>query len=162
MPKPSQKPVPTPVYKSDSYTRARLNMGKIHLPQSLQTCRKTRVRRAAPLPVAQAHERAQPQSIRRENSRQRIETRGPSIFLPRRKTKHLAPYHGPATIQRKVDGRDRQYHLTYNRKSFKRDVSMLVPEKEMQRINPETHDPTITHSTRSGETFPPRKRKVIS
>ena len=63
-----------------------------------------------------------------------------------RKAKHLAHYHGPATsiIQGKVDGRDRQYHLTYDGKPFKRDISMLVPEKEMQRINPETHDPTIT------------------
>ena len=31
----------------------------------------------------------------------------------------------------------------YDGKSFKRDVSMLVPEKEMQNLNPETHDPTI-------------------
>jgi transposase InsO family protein len=60
-----------------------------------------------------------------------------------RKAKHLAHYHGPATIQGKVDGRDRQYHLTYDGKSFKRDASMLVPEKEMQNLNPETHDPTI-------------------
>ena len=61
-----------------------------------------------------------------------------------RKAKHLAHYHGPAIIQGKVDGRDRQYHLTYDGKPFKRDISMLVPEKEMQHINPETHDPTIT------------------
>jgi hypothetical protein len=60
-----------------------------------------------------------------------------------RKAKHLAHYHGPATIQGKVDGRDRQYHFMYDGKSFKRDVSMLVPEKEMQNLNPETHDPTI-------------------
>jgi hypothetical protein len=62
----------------------------------------------------------------------------------RKAIKHLAHYYGPATIQGKVDGRDRQYHLTYEGKPFKRDISMLVPEKEMQRINPETHDPTIT------------------
>jgi hypothetical protein len=31
-----------------------------------------------------------------------------------RKAKHLAHYHGPTAIQQgKVDGRDRQYHLTY-------------------------------------------------
>ncbi len=29
-----------------------------------------------------------------------------------RKAKHLAHYRGPATIQGKVDGRDRQYHLS--------------------------------------------------
>jgi hypothetical protein len=59
-----------------------------------------------------------------------------------RKAKHLAHYHGPATIQGKVEGRDRQYHLTYEGKSFKRDVSMLVPKKDFTAINPEVHDPT--------------------
>ncbi len=49
-----------------------------------------------------------------------------------RKAKHLAHYHGPATIQGKVEGRDRQYHLTYDGKSFKRDIGMLVPEKEYE------------------------------
>ena len=76
-----------------------------------------------------------------------------------RKAKHLAHYHGPAIIQGKVDGRDRQYHLTYDGKPFKRDISMLVPEKEMQRINPETHDPTITPITQSSKTFHSRERE---
>jgi hypothetical protein len=59
-----------------------------------------------------------------------------------RKAKHLAHYHGPATIQGKVEGRDRQYHFTYEGKSFKRDVSMLVPKRDYMAINPEVHDPT--------------------
>jgi hypothetical protein len=71
-----------------------------------------------------------------------------------RKAKHLAHYHGPATIQGKVDGRDRQYHLTYDGKSFKRDVSMLVLEKEMLSINnPETHDPTIAPPSQAKPSF---------
>jgi hypothetical protein len=31
-----------------------------------------------------------------------------------RKAKHLAHYHGPATVQSQVQGRDRQYNITYN------------------------------------------------
>jgi hypothetical protein len=45
---------------TDIYTRGRLYTGIIHFPQSPQTRRTTRVRRAAPLPVAQAHERTPP------------------------------------------------------------------------------------------------------
>ncbi len=40
-----------------------------------------------------------------------------------RKAKHLAHYHGPAIVQSKVDGRDRQYNITYGGKQFKRDIS---------------------------------------
>jgi hypothetical protein len=43
-----------------------------------------------------------------------------------RKAKHLAHYHGPATVQGNVEGRDRQYHITYDGKQFKRDISMLI------------------------------------
>jgi hypothetical protein len=42
-----------------------------------------------------------------------------------RKAKHLAHYHDPATVQGKIDGRDRQYHIMYDGKLFKRDISML-------------------------------------
>jgi hypothetical protein len=35
-----------------------------------------------------------------------------------RKAKHLAHYHGPALVQSKVDGRDRQYNITYDGKQF--------------------------------------------
>ena len=59
-----------------------------------------------------------------------------------RKAKHLAHYHGPATVRGKVDGRDRQYHIEYNGKDFKRDISMLIPEKRMKEIDVNRHDPT--------------------
>jgi hypothetical protein len=44
-----------------------------------------------------------------------------------RKAKHLAHYHGPAIVQSQVQGRDRQYNITYNGKQFKKDISMLIP-----------------------------------
>ena len=59
-----------------------------------------------------------------------------------RKAKHLAHYHGPATVRGKVEGRDRQYHIEYNGKDFKRDISMLIPEKRMKEIDVNRHDPT--------------------
>jgi hypothetical protein len=46
-----------------------------------------------------------------------------------RKAKHLAHYHGPAIVQSQIQGRDRQYNITYNGKQFKRDISMLIPER---------------------------------
>ena len=58
-----------------------------------------------------------------------------------RKAKPLAHYHGPATVRGKVDGRDRQYHIEYNGKCFKRDISMLIPEKRMKEIDVNRHDP---------------------
>jgi hypothetical protein len=75
-----------------------------------------------------------------------------------RKAKHLAHYHGPATIQGKVEGRDRQYHLTYDGKSFKRDISMLVPEKDMSAVNPEVHDPY--GSAKSSEASFPHQESI--
>jgi hypothetical protein len=59
-----------------------------------------------------------------------------------RKAKHLAHYHGPATVRGKVDGRDRQYHIEYGGKDFKRDISMLIPEKRIQAVDVNRHDPT--------------------
>ncbi len=50
-----------------------------------------------------------------------------------RKAKHLAHYHGPAIVQSQVQGRDRQYIITYNGKQFKRDISMLIPERTFYR-----------------------------
>jgi hypothetical protein len=59
-----------------------------------------------------------------------------------RKAKHLAHYHGPATVRGKVNGRDRQYHIEYDGKDFKRDISMLIPEKRIKSIDVNCHDPT--------------------
>jgi hypothetical protein len=52
-----------------------------------------------------------------------------------RKAKHFAHYHGPATVRGKVDGRDHQYHIEYAGKDFKRDSSMLIPQKRIQAID---------------------------
>ena len=63
-----------------------------------------------------------------------------------RKAKHLAHYHGPAIAQGKIEGRDRQYYITYDGKQFKRDVSMLIPERTIKSIDVIRHDPTATAS----------------
>jgi len=63
-----------------------------------------------------------------------------------RKAKHLAHYHGPAIVQGKIEGRDRQYYITYDGKQFKRDVSMLIPERTIKSIDVIRHDPTATAS----------------
>jgi transposase InsO family protein len=60
-----------------------------------------------------------------------------------RKAKHLAHYHGPATILSNVDGRERQYNIEYLGKVFKRDIGMLIPEKRMQQPGIRDHDPTM-------------------
>ena len=46
-----------------------------------------------------------------------------------RKKKHLSHYHGPAIITGKP--RERQYELTFNGKTFKRDIAMIIPKKHM-------------------------------
>ena len=60
-----------------------------------------------------------------------------------RKAKHLAHYHGPATVLSNVDGRERQYNIEYQGKIFKRDIGMLIPEKRMQHPATRDHDPTM-------------------
>ena len=66
-----------------------------------------------------------------------------------RKAKHLAHYHGPAIVQSQVQGRDRQYNITYDGKQFKRDVSMLIPEQTFLTIDVTRHDPTASTSLQS-------------
>jgi len=63
-----------------------------------------------------------------------------------RKAKHLAHYHGPAIVQGNVEGRDRQYHIAYDGKQFKRDISMLIPERTIQSIDVIHYDPTAVTS----------------
>jgi hypothetical protein len=63
-----------------------------------------------------------------------------------RKAKHLAHYHGPATVQGNVEGRDRQYHITYDGKQFKRDISVLIPERKIKSLDLLRHDPTAEAS----------------
>jgi hypothetical protein len=65
-----------------------------------------------------------------------------------RRAKHLPHYHGPTPVQRKADDEcDRQYHIEYDRKDFKRDISMLIPEKMIQTIDVNRHDPTAETSS---------------
>ena len=66
--------------------------------------------------------------------------------------KHLAFYHGPAKIVKRL--RTRQYAIEHNGKSYKRDVEMIIPvpqlpekyrdfdptEKLMALIKPTKHD----------------------
>jgi hypothetical protein len=63
-----------------------------------------------------------------------------------RKAKHLAHYHGPATVQGNVKGRDRQYHITYDGKQLKRDISMLIPKRTIESLDVLRHDPTAEAS----------------
>ncbi len=49
-------------------------------------------------------------------------------------------------MQDKVEGRDRQYHITYDGKQFKRDIIMLIPERTIQSIDVIRHDPTVAAS----------------
>jgi transposase InsO family protein len=78
----------------------------------------------------------------RPPTRQEIAKRG-------RKAKHLAHYHGPAIVQGNVEGRDRQYHITYDGKQFKRDISMLIPERTIKLLDVFSHDPTAEASLQS-------------
>ena len=48
-----------------------------------------------------------------------------------RMAKHLAHYHGPAKIIGPVANKKRQYELEYSGKTYKRDISMLVPQAQM-------------------------------
>ena len=66
-----------------------------------------------------------------------------------RKAKHLAHYHGPATILSNVDGRERQYNVEYQDKIFKRDIGMLIPEKRMHQTGTRDYDPTMEGLARS-------------
>jgi hypothetical protein len=49
-------------------------------------------------------------------------------------------------VRGKVDVRDRQYHIEYDGKDFKRDISMLIPEKRTRAIDVNHYDPTAEMS----------------
>ncbi len=55
-------------------------------------------------------------------------------------------------------GQTVSYHLRW--KSFKRDVSMLVPERDMSAINPEVHDPTTVTPNLAKPAFHARKQPL--
>jgi hypothetical protein len=66
-----------------------------------------------------------------------------------RKAKHLMHYQGPAIIVGSIAGRKWQYELEYNRKRYKKDISVLIPEQTMLEIDVTTLD-DVTDSRESG------------
>jgi hypothetical protein len=59
-----------------------------------------------------------------------------------RKAKHLAHYHGPATVTA-VPHRC-QLELQYEGKAFNRDISLVIPAKDFNGLDVDNFDPVIT------------------
>ena len=78
-------------------------------------------------------------------SQQEVATKG-------RKAKHLAHYHGPATVS---VARRRQLELRYEGKTFNRDISLVIPAKDFNGLELDSFDPVVT------ETVSPPSQHVI-
>jgi hypothetical protein len=61
-----------------------------------------------------------------------------------RKAKHLAHYHGPATVT--AVPRRRQLELQYEGKTFNRDISLVIPAKDFNGLDVDNFDPVITEA----------------
>ena len=61
-----------------------------------------------------------------------------------RKAKHLAHYHGPATVT--AMPRRRQLELQYEGKTFNRDISFVIPAKDFNGLDVDNFDPVITEA----------------
>jgi hypothetical protein len=61
-----------------------------------------------------------------------------------RKAKHLAHYHGPATVL--AMPRRRQLELQYEGKSFNRDISLVILAKDFGSLDVECFDPVTTET----------------
>ncbi len=61
-----------------------------------------------------------------------------------RKAKHLAHYHGPATVT--AMPRRRQLELQYEGKTFNRDISLVIPAKDFNGLDVDNFDPVITEA----------------
>ncbi len=61
-----------------------------------------------------------------------------------RKAKHLAHYHGPATVT--AVPRRRQLELQYEGKTFNRDISLVIPAKDFNGLDVNNFDPVITEA----------------
>jgi hypothetical protein len=61
-----------------------------------------------------------------------------------RKTKHLAHYHGPATVT--AVPRRRQLELQYEGKAFNRDISLVIPAKDFNGLDADSFDPVVTEA----------------
>jgi len=69
-----------------------------------------------------------------------------------RKAKHLAHYHGPATV---TVSRKRQLELRYEGKTFNRDISLVIPAKDFTDLEVDSFDPVVT------EAVSPPSRHVV-
>ncbi len=61
-----------------------------------------------------------------------------------RKAKHLAHYHGPATVI--AMPHKRQLELEYEGKSFNRDISLVIPAKDFGSLDVDSFDPVTTET----------------
>ena len=61
-----------------------------------------------------------------------------------RKAKHLAHYHGPATVT--AITRKRQLELQYEGKAFNRDISLVIPAKDFGSLDEDSFDPVTTET----------------
>jgi hypothetical protein len=65
------------------------------------------------------------------------------VAVKGRKAKHLAHYHGPATVL--AMPRRRQLELQYEGKSFNRDISLVsIPAKDFGSLDVDSFDPVTT------------------
>ncbi len=71
-------------------------------------------------------------------SQQEVSSKG------RKKAKHLAHYHGPATVT--AVPRRRQLELQYEGKTFNRDISLVIPAKDFNGLDVDNFDPVITEA----------------
>ena len=62
------------------------------------------------------------------------------VALKGRKAKHLAHFHGPATI---TVARRRRLELQYEGKTFNRDVSLVIPAKDFDGLDMSSFDPVV-------------------
>jgi hypothetical protein len=63
------------------------------------------------------------------------------VSVKGRKAKHLAHYHGPATVI--AVPRRRQLELQYEGKSFNRDISLVIPAKDFNDLDVDSFDPVV-------------------
>jgi hypothetical protein len=66
------------------------------------------------------------------------------VSVKGRKAKHLAHYHGPATVI--AVPRRRQLELQYEGKSFNRDISLVIPAKDFNDLDVDSFDPVVNET----------------
>jgi hypothetical protein len=65
------------------------------------------------------------------------------VTLKGRKAKHLAHFHGPATV---TVARRRRLELQYEGKTFNRDISLVIPAKDFDGLDLSSFDPVVTEA----------------